>query len=380
MKKQLFLILLGAIAILPAIAQSKKNSYRIKGKVSGLKEKKKVILSYRANDALQKDSTITKNGKFLLKGNLDESVRADILLQSLDDDGVLTYEKYMARDVQTFFLDAAKIKVAGKGSIKKAVISGGKSQTEYRDLQARLSRTMQERDALSVKMRQAMADKNDALREQLMKEFQPVNKRIEEIENKFVKDNPDSYVSLDLVSASAGIIEVDKFEPLYSSLSTRMQQSEVGKKLGDRLAIAKKTQIGKPALNFTQDDIDGKPLSLSSLRGKYVLIDFWASWCGPCRAENPHVVKAYEKFKNKNFEIIAVSLDDKKDNWLKAIKDDGLPWLHVSDLKGWKNQVAVEYGISAVPQNFLLDPNGIIIAANLRGDALSQKLEEVLGK
>ena len=109
-----------------------------------------------------------------------------------------------------------------------------------------------------------------------------------------------------------------------------------------------------------------------------MLIDFWASWCGPCRAENPNVKKAYEKFRGKNFEILAVSLDNKKDAWLKAIADDGLPWLHVSDLKGWKNEVAVQYNVQAVPQNWLVDPNGVIIAKNMRGEELEKKLEELV--
>lgn len=145
-------------------------------------------------------------------------------------------------------------------------------------------------------------------------------------------------------------------------------------------AIAKKTGIGATAMDFTQHNTEGKPVKLSDYRGKYVLLDFWASWCGPCRAENPNVLDNYEKYHTKGLEILAVSLDDKKEAWLKAIKDDGLEWAHVSDLKGWKNEVAKEYNIRAVPSNFLLDKDGKIVAVDLRGDALTHKLEEIFGK
>jgi thiol-disulfide isomerase/thioredoxin len=131
-------------------------------------------------------------------------------------------------------------------------------------------------------------------------------------------------------------------------------------------------------MDFTQNDPSGKPVSLSSLKGKYVLIDFWASWCGPCRTEYPYIHKAYDQFKNKNFEVIGVSLDDKKDLWLKAINDNHFDWIQVCDFKGRQNDVAVAYGISAIPQSLLVDPNGIIIAKNLRGDDLIEKLEEVI--
>ncbi|WP_291921604.1 TlpA disulfide reductase family protein [Chitinophaga sp.] len=145
-------------------------------------------------------------------------------------------------------------------------------------------------------------------------------------------------------------------------------------------AIAKKTAIGVTAMDFSQNNTTGKPVKLSDYRGKYVLLDFWASWCGPCRAENPNVLDNYEKYHSKGLEILGVSLDDKKDAWLKAIKDDGLEWAHVSDLKGWKNAVAKEYNINAVPSNFLLDKEGKIIAKDLRGEELSQKLAEIFGK
>jgi thiol-disulfide isomerase/thioredoxin len=134
------------------------------------------------------------------------------------------------------------------------------------------------------------------------------------------------------------------------------------------------------APDFTQTDPDGKPVKLSDFRGKYLLLDFWASWCGPCRAENPNVVKAYNQYKDKNFTILSVSLDkeDAREAWLAAIKKDGMPWNHVSDLKYWKNEASVLYTIQAIPDNFLLSPEGKIIARGLRGEALAAKLAELL--
>lgn len=138
--------------------------------------------------------------------------------------------------------------------------------------------------------------------------------------------------------------------------------------------------IGGEAPDFAQNNPDGEPISLSSLRGKVVMIDFWASWCGPCRKENPHVKKLYAQYKDKGFDILAVSLDRQKSRWTAAIEADGLPWHHVSDLKGWKNEVALSYGVSSIPQTVLVDKDGKIIARNLRGPALDQKLAEIFAE
>jgi peroxiredoxin len=140
----------------------------------------------------------------------------------------------------------------------------------------------------------------------------------------------------------------------------------------------KKTAVGQPAPEISLPDPDGKVITLSSFKGKYVLVDFWAKWCGPCRQENPNVVKAYKQFKGKGFDILGVSLDRTKEDWVKAIKEDGLTWNHVSDLKYFQSQAAQDYNISGIPFSILVDPKGIIVAKNLRGSALQKKLAEVL--
>ncbi len=376
MKKIAFAFTLIFPALLSVQAQQK---FTIDGKLTGLKEPAKIMLSYGSGERFIEDSVLSKDGRFVFRGEIDEPTQATLALKLVNekkDDAIPAYMQ--PRDEQDFYIEAGKTTVKGTNTMEDAVVKGGKTQKEYQQLEDQL-RPLQEKMApLSKKMQQYFQEKNETAQNELFPQLRAIRLDMNKVEDAFIARHNDSYVTLDMIKSKAGIIDPKTFEPLFNGLSPRMQNTKGGKQLAEALAIAKKVDVGQPAIAFTQNNTEGVPVSLSSLKGKYVLVDFWASWCGPCRAENPNVLKAYNKFKDKNFEIIGVSLDSSKDPWVKAIEKDGLPWIHVSDLQGWKNAVAVEYGVRAVPQNFLLDPQGMIIAKDLRGEELEKTLGELI--
>ena len=256
---------------------------------------------------------------------------------------------------------------------------------DYISLQSQIKPIEEKMSAILNEYEQASTVKQNDLTFQkaIEKRYSDAVNEVTSLLQTFVSKNPNSYISLlalnELVNSNAGV-DMSKLANLYKNLSEPVKKTDLGEFLGNRILAVSRTAIGAVAPDFTQNDPSGKPVKLSDFRGKYVLIDFWASWCGPCRQENPNVVKAYAQFKNKNFEILGVSLDNPnaKTAWLNAIEKDKLTWPQVSDLQGWKNQVALLYGVESIPQNFLIDPKGVIIDKNLRSEDLIRTLSNIL--
>jgi peroxiredoxin len=194
-----------------------------------------------------------------------------------------------------------------------------------------------------------------------------------------IKDKPTEIATLRLIQRVGGYDPDHKeLRMLFKGLDKKVKKSNDGKIFERYLDALENSSVGKKAPGITQLDLEGEPYSLQDLKGKYVLVDFWASWCPPCREENPNLVATYAEFKDKNFEILGVSLDREFGPWKKAIEDDKLTWKHISDLQYWNSGAAQTYGIKAIPQNVLVNPEGIIIAKNIHGEALKNKLREVL--
>ena len=381
--KQMKKIFLCIVALLPLLAFAQEpQPFLIKGKVGAFNAPARVYLIYQLGANRVIDSAQISNGSFNFKGQIVNPTPAFLVI---DRKGAGLNALDSTVDNLSLFIDKGEFAVTSPDSVAKAQITGSKINDDNKKLMAQLKPLIAQ--AQKLRAEESGASPSQQNTAEFQNAMQAKHKELQVAEKAtlklFILANPDSYLSL-LALNSVGGPSPDpaELDPLYDSLSQRLKDTETAKVFKKSLDVLRNTAIGVMAPDFSQNDVNGAPVKLSSFRGKYVLLDFWASWCGPCRQENPNVVKVYNKYKDKNFTILSVSLDkaDGRNAWIEAIKNDGLTWTQVSDLKFWNNQVAALYAITSIPANFLIDPNGKIIARDLRGDDLETKLGEVLGK
>jgi peroxiredoxin len=358
MKNILFLLL-----FLPSVLFSQSTGFTVAGSVTGLSEGAEVRLN-NVNDNTLLAKGIVKDGKFVIKGSIPEPGLYWITLGR--------------EQAQHIYLENTSVSITGSvKDIKNITIEGSPSHKDFDEFRKTFNPLVGELNAIAAQVNQTP---DEGRRTDLMEDYDSVSRLIISDVGKFISAKPSSFVSPFLLFITAQLIDDPLLmEQHYNSLAENVRSSNIGKSLAEYIAYAKVGAVGTDALDFTQQDTNGKPVSLSSFRGKYVLVDFWASWCKPCRMENPNVVKAYEKFSNKNFTVFGVSLDKEKEPWIKAIKNDSLVWTQVSDLQFWNNSAAVMYHVQGIPHNLLIDPNGKIIGKNLRGEELEARLCEILG-
>jgi peroxiredoxin/protein-tyrosine-phosphatase len=373
----------GALALLPALAQAQApaENFVVKGTLGAKANVTKAYLRYVNAQKWQVDSAAVKNGRFEFKGTVNEPGRATLILSH--NGTSLAKSKDATKDF--FLLEQGTIAVTMPDSATKAVVRGTPLNDEKAKLAA-LLKPSDDRYEAYIKEYRAQPEatrKDPAYIKQLEAKLDPIEAEQKAIRTTYLKAHPDTRYSLFVLQDVGGSVpDVTSYTALYQGLSPSLRNSVRGQRIDEQIKRLQKVAIGAVAPDFTQNTPENVPVKLSSLRGKYVLIDFWASWCGPCRQENPNVVKAYNAYKDKGFTILGVSLDKEgaRDAWMRAIDKDGLAWTQVSDLKFWNNAAAQEYGVQAIPQNFLLDPQGKIVATNLRGEELQSTLGKLLNK
>jgi len=373
------------LSVLPALGFSQSFTYTLKGKVGHYSSPAKMFLTYSfpGKKAII-DSALIEDGNFIFSGKADRPVNATLILKK--SAAKISLSKISEESQQQLYLEPGLIEVRADSLLNTSKIKGGKLNIAYAQYIQAITPAV---DGIKKVLTSFSVD-HTLTSDQATKKIDSLMPVYDRSHYTFIAAHPGSEVSIYALEAYiANDKNLSEASELFSKLSAKLQESNRGKAFREVLESKKHdlysqkpTNIGNVAPEFEQPDVSGNKVSLSQFKGKYILLDFWASWCKPCRAENPNLVEVYQKYKEKGMEIISVSLDgaSQKKAWLKAIQADGLTWLQVADLKAWQNSAALIYGIKAIPENYLIDPAGKIIAKNLRGEELRSTLSKIFEK
>lgn len=359
---------------IPVWGLAQGGAYTIKGKIGNLNAPATIFLVYNNSVA---DRAVLKNGEFAFNGSVPQPTEAYLMINP-------TGKSAPTNNYAHFYLESGTITVSSAGNLTKATITGTLNNNSLTRYDA-LMKPLEERDD---KLEAEDTNATDAQKRSptFLKNLELANKKLQKEKDaankKFILENPSSLVSLFALYNLAQYNDYATVASLYEKLSPAVKNNPTGQAYAQTLEKMKLTGIGSIAPDFMLPDTAGRMVKLSSFKGKYVLLDFWASWCPICREAAPGVVKAYETYRGKNFNILSVSLDKPTDRqkWLQAIRHDGLKWTQVSDLKFWSSPVVSLYKLTALPSNFLIDPSGKIIARDLDSDELAAKLAVIFGK